>query len=128
MITGAAQMDGAILVVAAADGPMPQTREHIILARQVQVPYIVVALNKADMVDDEELLELVELEVRELLSKYEYPGDDIPIIRVSALKALEGDKDAGDQIIKLMDAVDAYIRVLERLVEYPLMMPIGAVF
>ena len=103
MITGAAQMDGAILVVSAADGPMPQTREHILLARQVGVPYIVVALNKADMVDDPELLELVELEVRELLSKYEFPGDDIPVVQVSALKALEGDKEWEDKIVELMD-------------------------
>src|SRR6188768_1551532 len=102
MITGAAQMDGAILVVSAADGPMPQTREHILLARQVEVPYIVVALNKADMVDDPELLELVEMEVRELLSSYEFPGDDIPVIQVSALKALEGDEDAKAKIIELM--------------------------
>ena len=101
MITGAAQMDGAILVVSAADGPMPQTREHILLARQVGVPYIVVALNKGDMVDDPELLELVELEVRELLSKYEFPGDDIPVVHVSALKALEGDKEWGDKIVEL---------------------------
>src|SRR5256885_689422 len=107
MITGAAQMDGAILVVSAADGPMPQTREHILLARQVEVPYIVVALNKADMVDDEELLELVELEVRELLSKYEYPGDDIPIVRVSALKALEGDEAAEAQVVELIKAAEA---------------------
>src|ERR1017187_3708081 len=114
MITGAAQMDGAILVVAATDGPMPQTREHILLARQVGVPHIVVALNKCDQGDDEELLELVELEVRELLSKYEYPGDDTPIVRVSALKALEGDKDAGDGVMKLMEAVDSYIPVPER--------------
>src|SRR5579862_3506809 len=105
MITGAAQMDGAILVVSAADGPMPQTREHILLARQVEVPYIVVALNKADMVDDEELLELVELEVRELLSRYEFPGDDIPIVRVSALKALEGDAEWTPKILELMEAV-----------------------
>ena len=109
MVTGAAQMDGAILVVSAADGPMPQTREHIILARQVQVPYIVVALNKTDMVDDEELLELVELEVRELLTKYEFPGDDIPIVRVSALKALEGDETWENKIVELMEAVDSYI-------------------
>src|SRR3954469_11118225 len=109
MITGAAQMDGAILVVSAADGPMPQTREHILLARQVEVPYIVVALNKADMVDDEELLELVELEVRELLSKYEFPGDDIPVVRVSALKALEGDAAWEEKIVELMEAVDSYI-------------------
>ena len=103
MITGAAQMDGAILVVSAADGPMPQTREHILLARQVGVPYIVVALNKADMVDDPELLELVELEVRELLSKYEFPGDDIPVVQVSALKALEGDAEWTPKIVELMD-------------------------
>src|SRR5213595_3227108 len=102
MITGAAQMDGAILVVSAADGPMPQTREHILLARQVGVPYVVVALNKADMVDDPELVELVELEVRELLSKYEFPGDDTPVVQVSALKALEGDKEWGDKIVELM--------------------------
>ena len=109
MITGAAQMDGAILVVSAADGPMPQTREHILLARQVEVPFIVVFLNKADMVDDPELLELVEMEVRELLSKYEFPGDDIPIVTGSALKALEGDEDAKAKIIELMEAVDSYI-------------------
>jgi len=109
MITGAAQMDGAILVVSAADGPMPQTREHILLARQVGVPYIVVFLNKADMVDDEELLELVELEVRELLSKYEFPGDDIPVIQVSALKALEGDAEWVPKILELMEAVDKKI-------------------
>src|SRR5476649_2162175 len=128
MITGAAQMDGAILVVSAADGPMPQTREHILLARQVEVPFIVVALNKADMVDDEELLELVELEVRELLSKYDFPGDDIPIVRVSALKALEGDAEAVDGVLKLMDAVDTYIPVPMRPVEKPFMMPIEDVF
>jgi elongation factor Tu len=128
MITGAAQMDGAILVVAATDGPMPQTREHIVLARQVGVPYIVVALNKVDAVDDEELLELVELEVRELLSKYEFPGDDIPVVRVSALKALEGDKDAVDGVLKLMDAVDTYIPVPTRPVDKPFMMPIEDVF
>jgi elongation factor Tu len=128
MITGAAQMDGAILVVAATDGPMPQTREHIVLARQVGVPYIVVALNKCDAVDDEELLELVELEVRELLSKYEFPGDDIPVVRVSALKALEGDKDAVDGVLKLMDAVDTYIPVPTRPVDKPFMMPIEDVF
>ncbi|HOT33628.1 MAG TPA: GTP-binding protein, partial [Rhodoglobus sp.] len=109
MITGAAQVDGAILVVSAADGPMPQTREHVLLARQVGVPAIVVALNKVDMVDDEELLELVELEVRELLSSYEFPGDDIPVMPVSALKALEGDSAAQDQVMALMDAVDSYI-------------------
>jgi elongation factor Tu len=128
MITGAAQMDGAILVVAATDGPMPQTREHIVLARQVGVPYIVVALNKVDAVDDEELLELVELEVRELLSRYDFPGDDIPVVRVSALKALEGDKDAVDGVLKLMDAVDTYIPVPTRPVERPFMMPIEDVF
>src|SRR5438034_1404210 len=109
MITGAAQIDGAILVVSAPDGPMPQTREHVLLARQVGVPYIVVALNKVDMVDDEELLELVELEVRELLTQYEFPGDDTPIIRLSALKALEGDAAAEAQVLALMEAVDAYI-------------------
>src|SRR6201987_1084308 len=109
MITGAAQMDGAILVVSAADGPMPQPREHILLARQVEVPSIVVFLNKVDMVDDEELLELVELEVRELLSKYGFPGDDIPIVRVSALKALEGDAEWTPKILELMEAVDSYI-------------------
>src|ERR1700716_2732927 len=128
MITGAAQMDGAILVVAATDGPMPQTREHILLARQVGVPYIVVALNKVDAVDDEELLELVELEVRELLSRYEFPGDDIPVVRVSALKALEGDKESMDGVLKLMDAVDTYIPVPQRPVEKPFMMPIEDVF
>src|SRR5690242_2380032 len=109
MITGAAQMDGAILVVAATDGPMPQTREHVLLARQVGVPSIVVALNKADMVDDEEILELVELEVRELLNEYEFPGDDTPVVRVSALKALEGDAEWTPKIIELMDAVDSFL-------------------
>jgi elongation factor Tu len=128
MITGAAQMDGAILVVSAADGAMPQTREHILLARQVGVPYIVVALNKCDAVDDEELLELVELEVRELLSRYDFPGDDIPVVRVSALKALEGDKEAVDGVLKLMDAVDTYIPVPVRPVDKPFMMPIEDVF
>jgi len=128
MITGAAQMDGAILVVSAADGPMPQTREHILLARQVEVPYIVVALNKADMVDDEELLELVELEVRELLSKYEFPGDDIPIVRVSALKALEGDAAWEEKIVELMDAVDSYIPEPVRDADKPFLMPIEDVF
>jgi len=128
MITGAAQMDGAILVVAATDGPMPQTREHILLANQVGVKNIVVALNKCDMVDDEELLELVELEVRELLSKYDFPGDDIPIVRVSALKALEGDKAYSDAILKLMEAVDTYIPVPERPKDKPFMMPIEDVF
>jgi len=128
MITGAAQMDGAILVVAATDGPMPQTREHILLANQVGVKNIVVALNKCDMVDDEELLELVELEVRELLSKYDFPGDDVPIVRVSALKALEGDKQWEEQILKLMEAVDAYIPLPERPKDKPFMMPIEDVF
>ncbi len=124
MITGAAQIDGAILVVSAADGPMPQTREHVLLARQVGVPYIVVALNKADMVDDEELLELVELEVRELLSQYDFPGDDTPIIRVSALKALEGDAEWSEKIVDLMDAVDSYIPEPERDVDKPFLMPV----
>src|SRR6186713_1984147 len=128
MITGAAQMDGAILVVSAADGPMPQTREHILLAKQVEVPYIVVALNKADMVDDPELLELVELEVRELLSKYEFPGDDIPVIQVSALKALEGDPEWTPKILELMAAVDSYIPEPERDVDKPFLMPIEDVF
>ena len=128
MITGAAQMDGAILVVAATDGPMPQTREHILLARQVGVPYIVVALNKVDQVDDEELLELVELEVRELLTKNEFPGDDIPVVRVSALKALQGDAAAEDQIRQLMDAVDSYIPVPDRPIDQPFFMPIEDVF
>jgi len=128
MITGAAQMDGAILVVSAADGPMPQTREHILLARQVGVPYIVVALNKADMVDDPELLELVELEVRELLSSYEFPGDDIPVVQVSALKALEGDKEWEDKIVELMSAVDEYVPEPERDVDRPFLMPIEDVF
>ena len=128
MITGAAQMDGAILVVSAADGPMPQTREHILLARQVGVPYIVVALNKADMVDDEELLELVELEVRELLSSYEFPGDDIPVVRVSALNALNGDAAAEEQIIELMTAVDNYVPVPERDIDKPFLMPVEDVF
>jgi elongation factor Tu len=130
MITGAAQMDGAILVVSAADGPMPQTREHILLARQVGVPYMVVYLNKADMVDDEELLELVELEVRELLSSYDFPGDDTPIIKGSALKALEGEKsDLGeDSITRLMDAVDSYIPDPERAIDRPFLMPVEDVF
>src|ERR671933_359293 len=114
MITGAAQVDGAILVVSAADGPMPQTREHVLLARQVNVPYIVVALNKVDMVDDPELLDLVELEVRDLLTEYEFPGDDVPVVRVSALKALEGDSAWGDKIMELMDAVDSYVPEPER--------------
>jgi elongation factor Tu len=124
MITGAAQVDGAILVVSATDGPMPQTREHVLLARQVGVPYIVVALNKVDMVDDEELLELVEMEVRELLTSYDFPGDDIPIVRVSALKALEGDKEWGDKIVELMDAVDSYIPEPVRSTEKPFLMSI----
>ncbi|MBV8958103.1 MAG: elongation factor Tu [Actinobacteria bacterium] len=128
MITGAAQVDGAILVVSAADGPMPQTREHVLLARQVGVPYIVVALNKADMVDDEELLDLVELEVRELLTEYEFPGDDAPVIRVSALKALEGDPPSQDQVVALMDAVDSYIPEPERALDKPFLMPIEDVF
>jgi elongation factor Tu len=128
MITGAAQMDGAILVVAATDGPMPQTREHVLLARQVGVPYIVVALNKADMVDDEEIMELVELEVRELLSSQEYPGDDLPIVRVSALKALEGDAEWGEKLLELMDAVDENIPEPVRETEKPFLMPIEDVF
>jgi elongation factor Tu len=131
MITGAAQMDGAILVVSAADGPMPQTREHILLARQVGVPYIVVALNKVDMVDDPELLDLVELEVRELLSSYDFPGDEIPMIRVSALKALEsGDPNSewGKQIMELMDAVDSYIPIPERVIDKPFLMPVEDIF
>ena len=130
MITGAAQMDGAILVVSAADGPMPQTREHILLARQVGVPYIIVFMNKCDMVDDEELLELVEMEVRELLSKYEFPGDDIPIVKGSALKALEGDKgELGEAaIMKLADALDSYIPMPERAIDGAFLMPIEDVF
>jgi elongation factor Tu len=128
MITGAAQVDGAILVVSAPDGPMPQTREHVLLARQVGVPYIVVALNKVDMVDDEELLELVELEVRELLTAYEFPGDDTPIVRVSALKALEGDAAAAQQVVELMAAVDSYIPEPTRDVDKPFLMPVEDVF
>ena len=128
MITGAAQMDGAILVVAATDGPMPQTKEHVILARQVGVPAIVVALNKSDMVDDEEILELVELEVRELLNQYEFPGDDIPVVRVSALKAREGDAAWGEKIMELMAAVDASIPTPARDVEKPFLMPVEDVF
>jgi elongation factor Tu len=124
MITGAAQVDGAILVVSATDGPMPQTREHVLLARQVGVPYIVVALNKADMVDDEELLELVEMEVRELLTSYDFPGDDTPVVRVSALKALEGDEAAGDKIMELMAAVDEWIPEPVRATEKPFLMSI----
>jgi elongation factor Tu len=128
MITGAAQVDGAILVVSAADGPMPQTREHVLLARQVNVPYIVVALNKVDMVDDPELLDLVELEVRELLTEYEFPGDDIPVVRVSALKALDGDEEAAQQVVELMNSVDEYIPEPERDTEKPFLMPIEDVF
>jgi elongation factor Tu len=128
MITGAAQMDGAILVVAATDGPMPQTREHILLARQVGVPAMVVALNKVDAVDDPELLELVELEVRELLSQYEFPGDDIPVIKVSALKALEGDETWEKNILELMDAVDTYIPTPARDIEKPFLMPVEDIF
>jgi elongation factor Tu len=128
MITGAAQMDGAILVVAATDGPMPQTREHVLLAKQVGVPYIVVALNKADMVDDEEIMELVEMEVRELLSAQDYPGDDLPVVRVSALKALEGDEQWGEAIISLMDAVDDAIPSPERDTDKPFLMPVEDVF
>jgi elongation factor Tu len=128
MITGAAQVDGAILVVAATDGPMPQTREHVLLARQVGVPYIVCALNKADMVDDEELMELVELEVRELLTEYEFPGDDAPVIPVSALKALEGDEDAMAQVLVLMDACDEFIPDPQRDLDKPFLMPIEDVF
>ncbi len=128
MITGAAQMDGAILVVSAADGPMPQTREHILLSRNVGVPAIVVFLNKVDMVDDEELLELVEMEVRDLLSEYEFPGDDIPIIAGSALKALEGEEEYEEKIVELMDAVDEYIPTPERDTDKPFMMPVEDVF
>jgi elongation factor Tu len=128
MITGAAQMDGAILVVAANDGAMPQTREHIILARQVNVPYLVVALNKVDMVDDEEFIELVELDLRELLSRYDYPGDDIPVVRISALKALEGDPQWSEKILELMNAVDTYIPEPERKVDQPFLMPVEDVF
>ena len=128
MITGAAQMDGAILVVAATDGPMPQTKEHVLLARQVGVPSIVVALNKCDMVDDDELIELVEMEVRELLSTYEFPGDDIPVVRVAAFPALQGDEKWGDSIMELMGAVDSYIPTPEREVDKPFLMPIEDVF
>jgi len=128
MITGAAQMDGAVLVVSAPDGPMPQTREHILLARQVGVPYIVVALNKVDMLDDEELLELVELEIRELLSEYGFPGDDIPVVKVSALKAIEGDAGAGEQVVELMDQIDGYIPEPERDMDKPFLMAIEDVF
>jgi elongation factor Tu len=128
MITGAAQMDGAILVVAATDGPMPQTREHVLLARQVGVPYIVVALNKSDMVDDEEILELVEVEVRDLLSSQEFPGDDAPVVRVSALKALEGDATWGESVAKLMDAVDEFVPEPQRDTDKPFLMPVEDVF
>jgi len=128
MITGAAQVDGAILVVSAADGPMPQTREHVLLARQVGVPYIVVALNKVDMVDDEELLELVELEVRELLSEYEFPGDDVPVVKVSALGALEGADGAAEQIMELMEAVDEAVPEPDRDTDKPFLMPVEDVF
>lgn len=128
MITGAAQMDGAILVVAATDGPMPQTKEHVLLARQVGVPAIVVALNKCDMVDDEELIELVEMEVRELLSSYEFPGDDVPVIRVAAFPALQGDEKWAESIMELMGAVDEYIATPEREIDMPFLMPIEDVF
>ena len=128
MITGAAQMDGAILVVSAVDGPMPQTREHVLLARQVNVPYLVVALNKVDAVDDPELLDLVELEVRELLTSYGFPGDDTPVVRVSALGAINGDPAGVESVIKLMDALDTYIPLPEREIDKPFMMPIEDVF
>lgn len=128
MITGAAQMDGAILVVAATDGPMPQTREHVLLARQVGVPALVVALNKCDMVDDEELIELVEMEVRELLTEYEFPGDDIPVVRVAAFPALQGDEKWGDSVAELMQAVDDYIPTPEREMDKPFLMPVEDVF
>jgi elongation factor Tu len=128
MITGAAQMDGAILVVSAVDGPMPQTREHILLARQVNVPYLVVALNKVDAVDDPELVDLVELEVRDLLKSYGFPGDEVPVMRVSALKALQGDQEAIDGVLKLMEALDSYIPIPEREVDKPFLMPIEDVF
>jgi elongation factor Tu len=128
MITGAAQMDGAIVVVSATDGPMPQTREHILLARQVQVPYLVVALNKIDAVDDPELLDLVELEVRDLLTTYQFPGDEIPVIRVSALKALQGDPEAEAGVLKLMQAMDAYVPIPLREIDKPFLMPIEDVF
>ncbi|MGE7113201.1 elongation factor Tu [Bacillus mycoides] len=128
MITGAAQMDGGILVVSAADGPMPQTREHILLSRQVGVPYLVVFMNKCDMVDDEELLELVEMEIRDLLSEYDFPGDDIPVIKGSALKALEGEAEWEEKIVELMDAVDSYIPTPERQTDKPFMMPVEDVF
>jgi len=128
MITGAAQMDGGILVVSAADGPMPQTREHILLSRQVGVPYLVVFMNKCDMVDDEELLELVEMEIRDLLTEYDFPGDDIPVIKGSALKALEGEEAWEEKVVELMDAVDSYIPTPERQTDKPFMMPVEDVF
>src|ERR687894_1126424 len=128
MITGAAQMDGAILVVSAVDGPMPQTREHVLLARQVNVPYLVVALNKVDAVDDPELLDLVELEVRELLSSYGFPGDDTPVVRVSALGAINGEAAGVESLVQLMDALDTYIPLPEREIDKPFMMPIEDVF
>src|SRR6266545_3439051 len=128
MITGAAQMDGAILVVSAADGPMPQTREHILLARQVNVPYVVVYLNKTDQVDDPELLELVEVEVRDLLTEYEFPGDDVPVIQGSALKALEGDAEQEQKILDLAEALDNYIPQPERPLDKPFLMPVEDVF
>src|SRR5260370_16131032 len=128
MITGAAQMDGAILVVAATDGPMPQTREHVLLARQVGVPYIVVCLNKVDMVDDPELLDLVELEVRELLKSYQFPGDDLPVVRVSALGALNGEEKWEKTVLELMDAVDSYVPMPERVIDKPFLMPIEDIF
>ncbi|MBD8033556.1 MULTISPECIES: elongation factor Tu [Solibacillus] len=128
MITGAAQMDGGILVVSAADGPMPQTREHILLSKQVGVPYLVVFMNKCDMVDDEELLELVEMEIRDLLSEYDFPGDDLPVIKGSALKALEGEPEWEEKIVELMDAVDNYIPTPERQTDKPFMMPVEDVF
>src|SRR5512140_2803878 len=128
MITGAAQMDGAILVVSAVDGPMPQTREHVLLAKQVNVPYMVVALNKVDAIDDPELLDLVELEVRELLKQYQFPGDDIPVVRVSALKALQGDPEGVASVVKLMEALDAYIPLPQREIDKPFLMPIEDVF
>src|SRR5207248_9468866 len=125
---GAAQMDGAILVVSAVDGPMPQTREHVLLARQVDVPYIVVALNKVDAIDDPELLDLVELEVRELLKTYQFPGDDIPVVRISALKALQGDPEGVAGVLMLMEALDSYVPIPQRDVDKPFMMPIEDVF
>src|ERR1051325_10756547 len=128
MITGAAQMDGAIVVVSAGDGPMPQTREHVLLAKQVNVPYLVVALNKVDAVDDPELVDLVELEVRELLKSYNFPGDDVPVVRVSALKALQGEQEGVDSVLKLMEALDSYIPLPEREIDKPFLMPIEDVF